>query len=66
MGDLILFLTPITKLVTAEVTKLLVPTPPVYGTEYNYSDNNGNGVYDPENGTTPADTDTLGSVVIVM
>lgn len=49
--------------VTAEVTKLLVPTPPVYGTEYNYTDNNGNGVYDPENGTTPADTDTPGSVV---
>ncbi|MDA8591982.1 type IX secretion system outer membrane channel protein PorV, partial [Flavobacteriaceae bacterium] len=48
---------------TAEVTKLLVPTPPVYGTEYNYNDNNGNGIYDPENGTTPADTDTRGSVV---
>jgi hypothetical protein len=32
--------------VTAEVTKLLVPTPPVYGTEYNYTDTNGNGVYD--------------------
>ena len=32
--------------VTAEVTKLLVPTPPVYGTEYNYTDINGNGVYD--------------------
>jgi hypothetical protein len=49
--------------VTAEVTKLLVPTPPIYGTEYNYTDKNGNGVYDPENGTTPADTDTRGSVV---
>jgi len=33
--------------VTAEVTKLLVPTPPIYGTEYNYTDTNGNGVYDP-------------------
>ena len=32
--------------VTAEVTKLLVPTPPIYGTEYNYTDTNGNGVYD--------------------
>ena len=32
--------------VTAEVTKLLVPTPPIYGKEYNYTDNNGNGVYD--------------------
>ena len=34
--------------VTAEVTKLLVPTPPVTGVEYNYIDANGNGVYDPE------------------
>ena len=41
--------------VTAEVTKLLVPTPPVYGTEFNYTDTNGNGVYD-------ADTDTLGTI----
>ena len=48
--------------VTAEVTKLLVPTPPVYGTEFNYADNNGNGVYDPENGTTDANTDILGSI----
>jgi hypothetical protein len=42
--------------VTAEVTKLLVPTPPVYGTEYNYTDTNDNGVYDP-------DIDTRGSIV---
>jgi hypothetical protein len=41
--------------VTAEVTKLLVPTPPVYGTEYNYTDTNGNGVFD-------EGTDTLGSI----
>ena len=41
--------------VTAEVTKLLVPTPPVYGTEYNYTDTNGNGVYD-------EGTDTLGTI----
>jgi hypothetical protein len=32
--------------VTAEFSKLLVPTPPELGTEYNYTDNNGNGVYD--------------------
>lgn len=32
--------------VTVEAAKLLVPTPPVYGTEYNYTDNNGNGDYD--------------------
>ena len=36
------------------------------GTEYNYTDNNGNSVYDPENGTTPADTDTRGSVVNIV
>lgn len=42
--------------VTAEVTKLLVPTPPVYGTEYEYTDNNGNGEYD-------EDVDDLGAVV---
>jgi len=42
--------------VTAEVTRLLVPTPPIYGTEHNYTDNNGNGVYDP-------DTDDLGAVI---
>jgi len=32
--------------VTAEVTKLLVPTPPITGVEYNYIDANNNGVYD--------------------
>ena len=32
--------------VTAEVTKLLVPTPPILGTEYEYTDVNGNGSYD--------------------
>ncbi|WP_191860760.1 type IX secretion system outer membrane channel protein PorV [Hanstruepera ponticola] len=42
--------------VTAEVTKLLVPTPPVYGTEFEYTDTNGNGQYDPEE-------DELGAVV---
>ena len=42
--------------VTAEVTKFLVPTPPIYGTEHNYTDNNGNGVYDP-------DTDDLGAII---
>lgn len=33
---------------TAEVTKLLVPTPPVYGTEYEYTDVDGNGEYNEE------------------
>ena len=41
---------------TSEVTKLLVPTPPIYGSEYNYTDTNGNGVYDP-------DIDTRGPIV---
>ena len=42
--------------VTAEVTKLLVPTPPIYATEYEYTDNNSNGVYD-------EDVDDLGARV---
>ncbi|SDI09406.1 type IX secretion system outer membrane channel protein PorV [Winogradskyella thalassocola] len=32
--------------VTGEVSKYLVPTPPIYGNEYNYEDDNGNGQYD--------------------
>ena len=32
--------------ITAEATKLLVPTPPVYANEYQYTDTNGNGQYD--------------------
>ncbi len=42
--------------VTAEVAKLLVPTPPVYGTEFNYTDENGDGIYN-------QDDDTLGTEV---
>ncbi|WP_136480218.1 type IX secretion system outer membrane channel protein PorV [Cognatitamlana onchidii] len=42
--------------VTAEFTKLLVPTPPILGTEYEYIDNNGNGMYDP-------DVDELGEMI---
>ena len=41
--------------VTAEVTKLLVPTPPILGDEFNYTDENDNGVYD--------EGDTLGALV---
>ena len=33
--------------VTAEVTKLLVPTPPIYGTEYEYENNDGIDGYQP-------------------
>ncbi|WP_179376785.1 type IX secretion system outer membrane channel protein PorV [Winogradskyella wichelsiae] len=32
--------------VTGEVSKYLVPTPPIYGDEYQYDDENGNGTYD--------------------
>tara|TARA_R110000787_G_scaffold8495_5_gene28699 strand:- start:3528 stop:4790 length:1263 start_codon:yes stop_codon:yes gene_type:complete len=32
--------------VTAQFSKLLVPTPPIYGTEISYVDDNGNGQYD--------------------
>ena len=32
--------------VTAEVSKLLVPTPPLLGREYNFNDTNENGIYD--------------------
>jgi hypothetical protein len=42
--------------VTAEVAKLLVPTPPLYGDEYNFTDNNSNGTYE-------EDVDDLGSLV---
>lgn len=41
--------------ITGEVTKLLVPTPPILGDEYNYSDDNGDGVYNEED-------DTLGTL----
>jgi hypothetical protein len=47
--------------VTVEVAKLLVPTPPVTGREFNFTDTNGNGVYDPENGNDASDTDVLGN-----
>lgn len=42
--------------VTTEVTKLLVPTPPLLGDEYSYDDTNNNGVYD-------EDVDTLEGIV---
>jgi len=32
--------------VTAEFTKLMVPTPPITGKEYEYTDNNSNGTYE--------------------
>ena len=32
--------------VTAEVSKLLVPTPPIVGKEYEFTDNNNNGTYE--------------------
>ncbi len=37
--------------VSAEVTKLLVPTPPIRGTRIEYIDDNGSGSYDPDEDT---------------
>jgi len=34
--------------VTAEITKLLVPTPPILGDEYEFTDNDGDGIYNPD------------------
>ena len=48
---------------TAEVTKLLVPTPPITGSEYDYTDNNGNGQYD-EDEDTLADSPNDRNVII--
>ena len=46
--------------VTAEFTKLLVPTPPVRGTRTEYIDNNGNGQYDlPDNDPTTTDDEFI-------
>ncbi|XCF06163.1 type IX secretion system outer membrane channel protein PorV [Tamlana crocina] len=42
--------------VTAEIAKMLIPTPPLYGDEYNYTDNNNNGTYE-------EDVDDLGTLV---
>ncbi len=41
--------------VTAEVSKLLVPTPPAFGDEFSFTDTNGNGTYE-------EDEDELGSI----
>ena len=48
--------------VTAEVTKLLVPTPPVLGYEYNFTDNNENGAYD--EGIDELGEQTTGDLVV--
>lgn len=45
--------------VTAEVTKLLVPTPPQLGTEVVFDDLNGNGVYDEDSDTLISETDNV-------
>jgi len=47
---------------TAEVTKLLVPTPPQLGDEYEFIDNNNNGTYEPEEdelGENPITSDII-------
>ena len=48
--------------VTAEFAKLLVPTPPVLGYEYNFTDNNENGVYD--EGVDELGDQTTGDLVV--
>ena len=48
--------------VTAEFAKLLVPTPPVLGYEYNFTDNNENGVYD--EGIDELGEQTTGNLVV--
>ena len=48
--------------VTAEFAKLLVPTPPVLGYEYNFTDNNENGVYD--EGIDELGEQTTGDLVV--
>ena len=45
--------------VTAEVTKLLVPTPPILGTETVFEDLNGNGTYEQAEDTLISKTDNV-------
>ena len=45
--------------VTAEVTKLLVPTPPILGTETVFEDLNGNGTYEAADDTLISETDNV-------
>jgi hypothetical protein len=45
--------------VTAEVTKLLVPTPPILGTETVFEDLNGNGTYEQGDDTLISKTDNV-------
>jgi len=45
--------------VTAEVTKLLVPTPPILGTETVFEDLNGNGTYEEGDDTLISETDKV-------
>jgi len=45
--------------VTAEFTKLLVPTPPVLGREVQFEDTNGNGTYEEGTDTLVSETDNV-------
>ena len=45
--------------VTAEVTKLLIPTPPILGTETVFEDLNGNGTYEADDDTLISKTDDV-------
>lgn len=45
--------------VTAEITKLLVPTPPILGREIEFVDNNGNGTYEEDEDDFVSETDDV-------
>ena len=45
--------------VTAEIAKLLVPTPPILGVEIEYEDTNGSGSYEEDEDTLVSETDNV-------
>lgn len=52
--------------VTAEVTKLLVPTPPIIGNEYEFNDANGDGIFNEDDGDTLVDDNNPIQTGIIM
>lgn len=49
--------------VTAEIAKLLVPTPPALGDEFEFTDNNGNGTYEEDEDELGSRTDNTGIII---
>ena len=49
--------------ITAEFAKLLVPTPPILGDEFEFTDNNGNGTYDEDEDDLANDPITRGVIL---